>query len=236
MLTTKQLAPIFPRNRHLDQWARPLTDACVQFDIDTPLRQAHFLSQLAVESNELQTLEENLHYSPQRLIAIWPKRFRTIPEASRYARNPERLADFVYAGRLGNGDEASRDGWRYRGRGAIQVTGRANYDAIGVALEQNLLNTPDMLLEPKWAALSAAAFWARNGINELADKDDCVAVTKKVNGGTHGLAERERYLVKAKEVLCVTDSSGLDQSDPAGAIRPTGGQENPAPQASGWFD
>lgn len=234
MLTETQLAKIFPRNRHLKPWLHPLADTVRDFEIDTPTRLAHFLAQLAVESNELQTLEENLHYRPQRLVEIWPKRFRTIAEAMRYARNPERLANYVYANRNGNGSETTRDGWRYRGRGAIQITGRTNYAAIGEMLGQNLLNTPDMLLEPKWAMLSAGAFWKRNGINHFADHDKIDLVTLKVNGGQHGLEDRKRYLAKAKEVLYGT--GGTVESDPFSLDGEADGQENPATETPGWFD
>jgi putative chitinase len=238
MLTEKQLAEIFPRNRHLKRWMHPLADTLRDFQIDTPLRIAHFFAQIAEESEELMWVEEKLHYSPQRLVQVWPKHFPDINAAVRYARNPEKLANRVYAGRNGNGIEASQDGWRFRGRGLIQISGRANYAMIGEVLKENLLNTPDMLLQPKWAALSAGAFWKRNGLNELADKDDVVAVTKKVNGGTHGLEERKAYLIKAKEVLHVDSDwdSETDQDDSPGLNGAPTGQKSPSQEAPGWFD
>lgn len=163
-----------------------------KFGINTPLRLAHFLAQCSHESGHWKAVSENLNYSADGLKKIFPKYFPgTLNES--YARNPEKIASRVYASRMGNGDEASKEGWKFRGRGYIQLTGKANYQAFDKIVEEDLIANPD-LVATKYPLLSAAWFFSKNGINAIADKgaDDATvtAVSKRVNGGTIGLADR----------------------------------------------
>lgn len=182
-------------------WVGPLTDAMQEFGIDTALRQACFLGQIAVESGELRLLEENLNYSAQGLMATFPHYFSTSVLAQQYAHQPQKIANYVYAKRMGNGDEQSGDGWEFRGRGLIQLTGRSNYRAaeqsVGCALEVH----PDLALDPTTAARIAGWYWQSRGLNGLADYEDVTAITKKINGGVNGLAQRQAYTAKAKAAL-----------------------------------
>ena len=163
-------------------------------EINTRLRVIHFLAQVCHESGFVPRAE-NLNYSTTaRLMAVWPSRFPDAAMASNYIHNPEKLANRVYANRMGNGIEASGDGWRYRGRGWIQLTGRANYEAFGVASD------PDALLTPEGAAKSAALFWRQKGLNGLADADDIVTITKRINGGTVGLSDRQALVERLKAI------------------------------------
>jgi putative chitinase len=204
MIMRDQLQGIMP-NADSEAWTDVLNDAMARYAISNPRREAAFLAQIAVESRELRTLVENLNYSAQRLTAVWPKRFPSLAAAAPYEHNPERLASRVYANRLGNGDEVSGDGWRFRGRGLIQVTGRDNYRRVGQALALPLEAQPELLEQPQPAALSAASFWQSRGLNELAD--DCtddgrfVAICEAVNGGDAGLDERRAHWASAKRAL-----------------------------------
>lgn len=182
------------------QWTAPLNQAMARFGIDTPERRAGFLSQVAHESALLTQLAENLNYSAEALLRVFPRHFdQTMAHA--YQRNPQKIANRVYAGRMGNGDEASGDGYRFRGRGLIQVTGRDNYRACGTALNEPLLETPEILSAPGCAALSAAWFWSSHGLNELADRKDVAAMTRRINGGVIGLEDRERLFAQAMGIL-----------------------------------
>lgn len=171
------------------------------FGIDTPLRLAHFLGQAAHESMNFRAVTENLNYSAQGLLRIFPKYF-TATEAQQFQRKPELIANRVYAKRMGNGDAASGDGWKYRGRGFFQLTGKNNYADFDKVVEDNILLNPD-LVASKHPLLSAAWFWGRNGLNALADKDNYVAVTKRINGGVHGLQDRIALTNKYKTELGV---------------------------------
>jgi predicted chitinase len=163
--------------------------------IDTTLRISHFLATLAVETGGLRAIDENLNYTAARIRKVWPSRFKSAAAAKPYARNPEALANKVYGSRLGNKGEASGDGWRFRGGGFIQTTGRSNFRAAGYE------DDPDALRQPGPGFGAAITFWTDNRLNTLADRDDAAAVRKKVNGGTHGLAEFEAYLAKAKGIF-----------------------------------
>ncbi|MCA0276235.1 MAG: hypothetical protein LCH86_09535 [Proteobacteria bacterium] len=163
--------------------------------INTPLRICHFMAQISVESGGLRIVEENLRYSASRLCAVWPKRFPTLNAAEPYANNPQALANKVYGGRMGN--EKAGDGWRYRGRGPKQITGRDNYRAIGREMGLDLEGDPDLLLEPKNGVLAAIAFWDMNDCNTPADRNDIRGVTLKVNGGYNGLADRRAAFRRA---------------------------------------
>lgn len=161
----------------------------------------HFISQLAHESANFSRLDENLNYSGERLWEIFPSKFDNREEAESFARQPERIANRVYASRIGNGDERSGDGWRYRGRGYIQLTGRANYRNIGNRINMDLENNPDLVTEDPTVALKVAAdYWDSRNINALADQDDVYAVTKAINGGYNGIDHRKDLLQFAKSI------------------------------------
>ena len=165
-----------------------------KFGIDGPLRLSHFLSQCAHESGNFKFLKENLNYSADGLRKIFPKYFPTIEAANKYARQPEKIANKVYGNRMGNGDEASGDGFIFRGRGYIQLTGKDNYAAFDKFVDDDIMANPD-LVATKYPLTSAAFFFHKNKLWEVCDRghsDDVVtAVTKRVNGGTHGLADRQ---------------------------------------------
>lgn len=177
-----------------------------EYGIDSPARVAAFIAQIAHESSDFTRLTENLNYSAQGLAGTWPNRFRTAqgqPNAHAHAlhRRPEAIANAVYCNRMGNGPEASGDGWKYRGRGLKQLTGKDNYRACGEALDIDLVAHPELLEEPQWAVASACWFWRTNGCSPLADRGNFSALTRKINGGLIGLAEREAYWERAKAVL-----------------------------------
>jgi putative chitinase len=183
----------------------PALDAAMQrFEIASPARMAAFLAQLAHESGELRHWTENLNYGWQGLRKTFSKYFRTDADARAYERKPERIANRVYGGRMGNGPESSGDGWRYRGRGPIQLTGKQNYQACGTAIGVDLVNAPERLETPEVGCLAAAWFWASKGLNALADAGDFVTITKRINGGTIGLEERKAFWNRAKALFGVT--------------------------------
>ncbi|CAB3768177.1 glycoside hydrolase family 19 protein [Paraburkholderia humisilvae] len=206
----KRLLTVPDPDAHAQQWLNPLNHAMAEWSIDTPYRQAAFLAQTLHESGQFRYLSENLNYSAQRLRQVWPARFPSDEKAQQYAGNPEKLASLIYADRLGNGNEASGDGWSFRGRGLIQLTGRENYERCAQGLQLDLLKQPDLLQEPEGAARSAAWFWWSNKLNELADPkpgrdlaEDFTTITKRINGGTIGMQARIEYWDKAKAALGV---------------------------------
>lgn len=197
ILTEEILQKSFPKCKKPGEWPGALNPAMEKYEINSIPRAAAFLAQVGHESCQLNHIEENLSYSARRLMTVWPRRFPTIEKATPYARNPERLANYVYANRIGNGPEDSGDGWKFRGRGLIQLTGRSNYNAASAALGADLIADPDQLLAPPVAALSAAWFWQSHGLNALADDktddndiEDFTRITKIINGGQAGLQER----------------------------------------------
>ena len=169
-----------------------------KYEINTPLRLAHFFAQIHHESN-LKPINENLNYSAERLLQIFPKYFDE-KLAEEYSRQPQRIANRIYANRMGNGDEKSGDGWKYRGKGFIQLTGKNNYQALTKDTGIDYLNNPDKLLVEADAMIAALWFWSKNKINALADKDDIIGVTKRINGGTIGLAHRRQLLTEYKKI------------------------------------
>jgi len=176
-----------------------LNRAMEAFAINTRTRQCMFLAQLACES-KFKIATEDLLYSAERLVAVWPKRF-TAATAPSYARNPEKLANFIYANGNGNGNESSGDGWRFRGRGYIQLTGRGNYAKYGRLIGVDLIAQPDVAATPEIASRVAGAYWEDRGLNELADKNDFREITRRINGGYLGLPERLAFLAKAQRLL-----------------------------------
>lgn len=169
------------------------------YDINTPLRIAHFMAQIDHESG-LKPISENLNYSYEGLLKTFGKYF-TKGSALLYTRQPEKIANRVYANRMGNGNEASGEGWKYRGRGFIQITGKENYFRLQVDTDLQVVKNPDLLLEEANAMLSACWFWKLKGLNILADKNDIIGVTKKINGGLNGINHRKELLNRWKLIL-----------------------------------
>jgi putative chitinase len=174
-------------------------DACVEgllasqgeAQVTSPLRAALYLAQVAHESRDLTHLEENLSYSPERISAVWPHRFPTAAAAAPYAHAPEKLASSVYGLRLGNGDEASGEGWLYRGRGGLMITGRDNYKACGLFLGLDMVAHPELAAQPEHAFRVAAWFWRSHGLNTFADAGDVKGATKRIQGAFEGLEQRQ---------------------------------------------
>jgi putative chitinase len=183
------------------KWLEPLKETFEKYGINTEKRQAAFIGQCMHESGGFKLLEENLNYSTKALMATWPSRFPTEEMANQYARNPEKIANKVYGGRMGNADESSGEGWKYRGRGIKQLTGKENYQRCSEALGVDLVENPDLLLEPKYATLSAGWFWNKHNLNDLADKSDIETMTKRINGGLLGLDARKVAIAKAESIL-----------------------------------
>ena len=181
-----------------------IPDTAAKFNINTPLRLAHFLAQCGHESGGFKVTQENLNYSAKGLMGIFKKYFPTQALAESYQRQPQKIANKVYASRMDNGNEASGDGYKFRGRGYIQLTGRANYTAFGKAINEDIANNPDVV-SGKYALLSAAWFWSKNGLNTLADggaSDQVVtSITKRVNGGTIGLPDRIKHFKEYYHLL-----------------------------------
>ncbi len=201
-VTIDQMRQMFPHGRaeYFTALEPILVSTLAQHEINTPLRVAHFMAQIGNETGGLQALVENLNYSADRLRQVWPSRFPDDATAQQYAHQPERLANFVYANRLGNGDTASGDGWRYRGRGYIQLTGRGNYRTYGAAAGIDAEADPDIVADPVSGFVFACAYWKGAGVNQLADTDDVERVTRRVNGGVTGLAERQALTARAKTI------------------------------------
>lgn len=203
MVTAEKLHEIFHEADINDchDIADALNAAMSEFGIDNPERQAMFLAQCAHESGNFAHVEENLNYRAETLLKVFPKYFKTMDDAQDYAKQPEKIANKVYGGRMGNGPESSGDGYRYRGRGLIQLTGKDNYDACGKALNVDLHGQPDYLETAEGAARSAAWFWHKNGLNKYADAGDILGCTKRINGGTIGLEDRKKHYEHALRML-----------------------------------
>ena len=201
-MNTAQLAQILKmKPAKAGEWIDAINETFEKFDISTPERQACFLGQCAHESGGFTALSENLNYSAASLCRVWPKRFPTMNDGQNYEKNPQKIANKVYASRMGNGDEESGEGYAYRGRGLIQLTGKSNYQACGEALGVDLVENPDLVATPQYAALSAGWFWNKNKLNAYADKNDMEGLTKKINGGTHGIEDRVARTQAAIDVL-----------------------------------
>ena len=207
-LTENKLRTAFPKCKTPGIWVAALLPALDKYDISSKARIASFLGQIAHESGQFNTLEENLFYSASRLVKVWPKRFPTLEFAQQYEKNPQKLGNYVYANRIGNGAVSSGDGYRFRGRGLVQLTGRSNYASASSILGVDLLSHPDLLIEPNVAAMSAAWFWASRGLNELADDktgdndlEDFTTITMRINGGTAGLQNRFQLFKAAEAAL-----------------------------------
>lgn len=188
------------KEMHIDPaWLESLEETFHRFEINTPARQAAFIGQCAHESGNFKTLQESLNYSAEALCRVWPSRFPNLEAAQPYHRNPEKIANKVYSGRMGNTEDG--DGWRYRGRGLIQLTGRDNYMLASDALRVDFVSDPDLVLTRKYAALTAGWYWNKRNLNKEADAKDYVSMTKKINGGVIGLDDRIAHITTAMKVL-----------------------------------
>lgn len=196
MVNAEQLAKL-----HIGaQWVDPLNETFSRYGLNSPVRQAAFIGQCGHECGNFRILEENLNYRAATLVKLWPKRFSN-DNVAQYAGNAKKIANKVYADRMGNRDEASGDGYRFRGRGCIQLTGSSNYFHAGKALGVDFIMDPDLVATPKYAALTAGWFWSTHDCNRLSDAQDWTALTKKINGGTIGLQERIAHINQALAVI-----------------------------------
>jgi len=203
-LTKEQLKQILPKNPYIDQWFDALSQLLPEYEIDTPQRMAAFLAQCAHESGEFTALKENLNYKAATLRKIFPKYFPTDEIANQYASMPNKqqaIANKVYANRMGNGDEASGDGYRYCGRGLIQLTGKENYSWFAASLEIPVEEASQYLETFEGACQSACWFWETNNLNQWADKGDILTLTKRINGGTIGLEDRIKHYEHALHIF-----------------------------------
>jgi putative chitinase len=199
-LTKQQLAQIIPGNPYLDHWFDALSQALPDYDIDTPQRIAAFLAQCAHESGNFRAIKENLNYKSESLCKVWPRYFNA-GNAAQYAHNQEAIANRAYGGRMGNGPEESGDGWKFCGRGLIQLTGRSNYQAFADSLQISIDDASEYLKTFEGCVQSACWFWEANNLNQYADNGDILTMTKRINGGTLGLEDRQKHYTHALHVL-----------------------------------
>ena len=197
MLNAEKLAKL-----HISaDWVDPLNETFERFGIVTHNQQAMFIGQCSHECGNFRLLEENLNYKAATLMKLWPRRFPTLEKANEYSGNPKKIANSVYSSRMGNRDENSGDGFRFRGRGIIQLTGHSSYFHCGKALGVDFVVNPDLVSSPKYAALSGGWFWSTHNLNSPADGLDYTKVTKIINGGTIGLDDRIKHVQQALAVL-----------------------------------
>ena len=194
MIDYSKLTKHLPENVYVQ-----ILDVVIKYKINTPRRLAHFLAQCHHESAGFNVVEENLNYSAEGLRRTFKKYF-TQEQANEYAHNKVKIASRVYANRMGNGDEESQEGWLYRGRGYIQLTGKDNYAALNDQLPGDILKNPD-LVATRYPMLSAAWFWDHNNINDLCDNETIEDVTRKVNGGLNGIVDRSRLFYDYLDIL-----------------------------------
>ena len=198
MVNSEQLAKL-----HIGpEWVDALNETFQKFGINTPRQRADFIGQCSHECGNFKVLEENLNYRAETLMKLWPKRFNP-SNVNDYARNPKKIANMVYSNRMGNRDEASGDGYRFRGRGCIQLTGYANYFHASKSCGVDFHKEPELVATPRYAAMTAGWFWSTHNCNELAESANWTALTKKINGGTIGLDDRIKHINQALAVLTV---------------------------------
>ena len=199
--TREQLKEMIPRNPYVSQWYEAISSILPEYEINTPQRVAAFLAQCAHESGGFVFLKENLNYKAPSLRKVFPKYFPDDATASAYANKPERIANRVYANRMGNGDESSGDGWRYCGRGLIQLTGKDNYTFFAASLDIPVEEASEYLQTFEGAVQSACFFWEQNNLNKWADAGDILTLTKRINGGTIGLEDRIKHYEHALHIF-----------------------------------
>jgi putative chitinase len=201
ILSKSQLAQLIPGNPYVDYWYNALEKALPDYDINTPQRVAAFVAQCAHESGGFKFLKENLNYKAESLMRVWPRYFPNIDIARQYAGKQEMIANRAYGGRMGNGPEETGDGWKFCGRGLIQLTGRSNYQAFADSIETDIEDIPAFLATFEGAVQSACWFWENNNLNQWADAGDILTLTKRINGGTLGLEDRKKHYSHALHVL-----------------------------------
>lgn len=200
-ITEEKLKKILPTNKNVEELCKALNEQLPKYDIDTKNRVAAFLAQFSHESVEFTKSTENLNYSAQGLRKIFPKYFSTDAIANQYARQPQKIANKVYANRMGNGNEASGDGWKHRGLGYAQTTGKDNQSAFASYINKSLEETLQYLQTPTGSLESACFYWYRNNLNRWVDKNDFDGLSKKINGGTIGLQHRRELYNKILPIL-----------------------------------
>lgn len=205
MINPEQFNTLFPRANNPIAWVEGCEDLFPQYDITTPFRVAAFLAQCGHETAGFALLEENLNYSAERLVQVWPRYFASFEAAEPYDHNPQKLANYVYADRMGNGPPESNDGWNFRGRGPIQLTGRSNYTDFAKDTYDNweeIINNPNLVaMDNRIALQSALWFWDINHLNDYADTEDLETMTRAINGGINGLARRVSLYVQILKLL-----------------------------------
>ena len=202
-LTLDQLKQMV-KNPHIDHWHEVLDQLLPDYDINTPLRVAHFIAQCAHESGNFVFIKENLNYRADSLMKTFKRYFPTLDLAQQYEKKPEKIANRVYANRMGNSDEASGDGWRYCGRGLIQLTGKDNYTFFAGSLGITVEEASEYLATFEGAAQSACWYWEQNNLNRFADANDVRGLTRAINGGYIGLEDRQKHTEHAMHVLGVS--------------------------------
>lgn len=200
ILTQDQLAQLIPGNPYVDHWHHALSEALPDYDINTPPRIAAFVAQCAHESGNFTAIKENLNYRAETLSKVWPRLFPA-DVAAQYAHNQEAIANRAYANRMGNGDESSGDGFRFCGRGLIQLTGKSNYQAFADSVQMDINDVPEYLATFEGAVQSACWFWENNNLNSWADQCDIEKITRIINGGTLGLEDRTARYQHALQVM-----------------------------------
>lgn len=201
ILTPEKLKRILINNSNINDWYDSLIKILPDYEIDTEKRVSAFLAQTAHESTNYTRLIENLNYSAKRLMEVWPKRFPTMSIAKQYERNPQKLGNFTYANRMGNGPVESGDGYEYRGRGLIQITGKSNYESFGESIGISSKDAAEYMETFDGAVHSACWFWEVNKLNSYSDKGDIRNQTIKINGGTNGLSDRVNRYLKYLKIL-----------------------------------
>jgi putative chitinase len=200
-LSERQLALIIPRCKYVSEWYEALQECLSQEKIDTSLRLAAFLAQCGHESADFNILKENLNYRAATLVKTWPKHFPNLEIANQYAHKPVAIANRAYANRMGNGSESSGDGFRYSGKGLIQLTGKNNYQLFSAYIGVPIEDSAEYILTFEGAVKSACWFWNKNNLNQTADNGDLVRMTKIINGGNKGLDDRINRYKNALKIL-----------------------------------
>ena len=200
-LSLEQLKQLLPKNPYVDHWHKALSQLLPDYEINTPQRIAAFVAQCAHESGGFLFLKENLNYRAESLVRVWPKYFPDLATAKSYEKQPEKIANRAYANRMGNGPEDSGDGWKFAGKGLIQLTGRTNYTWFAASLGISVEEASEYLLTFEGAAQSACWFWEQNNLNKFADTGDIKGMTKVINGGYLGLEDREKHYQHALHVM-----------------------------------
>jgi putative chitinase len=199
--TSEQLTHLIPNNKHIAEWKEALDKILPKYEINSKLRVAAFIAQCSHESGQFTVLHENLNYRAETLVKVFPKYFPSLAVANKFAKQPEKIANKVYGGRMGNGPEATGEGFKFCGRGLIQLTGKDNYSKIAKDLGCEVDHLCEYMCTIEGALESACWFWKTHNLNEYADKKDMLTITKKINGGTNGLKERnENYALALKHL------------------------------------